>query len=265
MSKAAIAVLDCSSFFSQFAASKERVLLVDYDGTVAPFSPMRDRAYPYPKVRDLLRCIMTDCCTRLIMISGRPARAVGPLLGLNPAPETWGTHGLERLYPDGRYEGPDVSDEALSALFDAEEQLTEQGLGNLIESKPAAVAVHWRGLPPSDVLDIRTKAYKTLGALAAKSGLLLADFECGVEIRVRSANKGDVVRTVLNELNSDVPVAYLGDDTSDEDAFHVLNGRGLTALVRRKYRYTAAQVWLTPPSQLVDFLNTWIQLSRSPQ
>jgi hypothetical protein len=43
MSKA-IAVLDCSSFFCHFAAAKERVLLVDYDGTVAPFSPMRDRA-----------------------------------------------------------------------------------------------------------------------------------------------------------------------------------------------------------------------------
>ena len=265
MSKAAIQNLDCSSFLSQVAAAKERVLLVDYDGTVAPFSPIRDRAYPYPKVRDLLRCIMTDCCTRLVVISGRPARAISPLLDLNPAPETWGTHGLERLYPDGRYEGPEVSDDALAALFQAEERLSQQGLGNLLESKPAAVAIHWRGLNPADVFDIRTKAYKTLAPLASQSGLLLADFDGGVELRLRSANKGDVVRTILSELDADVPVAYLGDDTTDEDAFQVLNGRGLTALVRRKYRFTAAQVWLTPPDQLVGFLNAWIDVSRSTQ
>ena len=42
---------------------------------------------------------------------------------------------------------------------------------------------------------------------------------------------------------------------SDEEAFRVLNGRGLTALVRTQYRFTAAQVWLRPPDELIAFLN----------
>jgi trehalose 6-phosphate phosphatase len=261
VSKAGVENLDSSWFFSQVSASKQRVLLVDYDGTVAPFASDRDRAYPYPHVQELLCRIMKDCNTRLVIISGRSVDAIRPLLNLDPAPETWGTHGLERLHPDGRYEGPEISDEVLTALFEAEEKLHEHGLGDLIESKPAAVAVHWRGLSTADALDARTNAYKILWPFASQSGLLLADFECGVELRLRSANKGDVVRTILSELGPDVPVAYLGDDATDEDAFHVLNGRGLSVLVRRKYRFTAAQLWLTPPDQLVAFLSAWIHAS----
>jgi len=53
-------------------------------------------------------------------------------------------------------------------------------------------------------------------------------------------------------------VAYLGDDATDEDAFRILNGRGLTVLVGPKYHFTAAQIWLKPPDELYDFLRSWI-------
>jgi trehalose 6-phosphate phosphatase len=43
----------------------------------------------------------------------------------------------------------------------------------------------------------------------------------------------------------------------DEGAFRVLNGRGLTVLVRPKSRFTAAQMWLRPPAELVGFLSDW--------
>jgi trehalose-6-phosphatase len=114
-------------------------------------------------------------------------------------------------------------------------------------------------LSPSEVLEIRSKAYRILNPLASQTGLVLADFDGGVEIRVPSASTGDAVRNILNEIDDSVPLAYLGDDTPDEDAFRALIGRGLTALVRPKYRFTAAQMWLRPPDDLVRFLNEWIK------
>jgi trehalose-phosphatase len=250
---------DCSAFFDSIAAAPSRVLVVDYDGTVAPFHADRRRAFPYPAVPPLLAQIMSKCDTRLVVISGRSASAVAPLLKLDPQPEIWGTYGIERLYPDGRYEGPEVTDDALMALADAETALERENLGELIEARAGAVSVHWRGLQPSAVLDVRTKAYGILTPLTFRTGLLLADFDGGIEIRVRSANKGDIIRTILNEIAIDVPIAYLGDDKTDEDAFRVLNGRGLTVLVRPKPRFTAAQTWLRPPDELVHFLNMWIK------
>jgi trehalose-6-phosphatase len=52
--------------------------------------------------------------------------------------------------------------------------------------------------------------------------------------------------------------AYLGDDTTDEDAFAVLRGRGLTMLVRAEQRPSQAEYWLRPPQDLLAFLDAWI-------
>jgi trehalose-phosphatase len=259
VSKPAVETIDCSWFFDSIAAARSRVLVLDYDGTVAPFAIDRRRAFPYPAVPELLRRIMASCETRVVVTSGRSVSAVAPLLGLDPQPEIWGTYGIERLHPDGRYEGAEVTDEALQALTKAEMVLQGENLGDLIEARPGAVSIHWRGLQPSQVLEVRTKAYNVLTPLTFQTGLLVADFDGGVELRLRSANKVDIVRTILNEVGADVPIAYLGDDKTDEEAFRLLNGRGLTVLVRPKHRFTAAQTWLRPPEELVQFFNNWIR------
>jgi trehalose 6-phosphate phosphatase len=49
----------------------------------------------------------------------------------------------------------------------------------------------------------------------------------------------------------------LGDDLTDEDAFQVLEGRGLSILVRAAYRETIARAWLRPPQELIAFLEQW--------
>jgi trehalose 6-phosphate phosphatase len=262
VSRATAGTREHISFFNDLAAAKERALLLDYDGTIAPFTVDRRRAFPYPEVPHLLQQIMRDCRTRVVVISGRAAHQLPGLLGLNPTPEIWGTHGVERIHADGRYEEIDVTDEALQKLAQAEAQLENAGLGDCLEVKLAAVALHLRGLSPAKVLKIRTKAYGILEPLASQPDLLLSEFEEGIEIRLRSANKGNVLQTLLSELDKNIPVAYLGDDTTDEDAFRALNGRGLTVLVRPKHRFTAAQMWLRPPEELIQFLKDWIRLCR---
>ena len=249
---------DGSWFFKDIRAASHRVLLIDYDGTAAPFAANPHRAVPYPKIPEILRCIMTSCGTRLIIISGRAAREIPPLLGLHPAPEIWGTNGIERINADGRYEEFHCSDDALQVLAHAEAQLEREGLGAHIEVKLAGVALHWRGLPAKQILNIRTKAYRVLEPLAAQPDLALAEFEEGIEIRLSWASKGDAVRGLLSELDREVPVAYLGDDATDEDAFRVLNGRGVSVLVGPKHRFTAAQMWLKHPGELIQFLVRWI-------
>jgi len=241
------------------AAAKNRVLILDYDGTIAPFSAHRLRALPYPGVPELLHRIMAECRTRLIVASGRAVHEVIPLLGMIPPPEVWGTYGAERVYADGRYEEIEVSEDAMEVLQKSEARLESEGLGHLLEVKSAAVAVHWRGLRPAEVLQVRTKSYKILEPLASTSRLVLSDLAEGIEIRVRGANKGTALQQLLRELHPDVPVAYLGDDITDEEAFRVLNDRGLTILVNAKSRFTAAQMSIKPPGELIGFLNAWIK------
>jgi trehalose-phosphatase len=246
-------------FFERLVRARERVLLLDYDGTIAPFSAERNRAFPYPTIPELLDCIMSTCRTRVLLISGRAAREIPALLGLNPHPEIWGTYGIERLQADGRYVVVHLSDELRKAFTKAEALLQSEGLSDLVEIKPGAIAVHWRGLNSERLNEAKTAAYRALSPLVRVHHLSLAEFDGGLELRTPICGKGDVVNSILAELDPDIPVAYLGDDATDEDAFRALNGRGLTVLVRPLRRFTAAQMWIRPPEELVQFLTDWIR------
>ena len=83
----------------------------------------RHRAFPYPTIPELLDCIMSTCRTRVLLINGRSAREITPLLGLNPHPEIWGTYGIERLRSDGQYFVAHVSDDMQRALVEADVKL----------------------------------------------------------------------------------------------------------------------------------------------
>jgi trehalose 6-phosphate phosphatase len=89
--------------------------------------------------------------------------------------------------------------------------------------------------------------------------LHILNFDGGMEIRALGPDKGSAVREILAEAAPAAAVAYLGDDRTDEDAFRALQGKGLTALVRPEHRATAADLWLKPPEELIEFLHSWLR------
>jgi trehalose 6-phosphate phosphatase len=253
-----------SAFAASLAGAEERVLMLDYDGTVAPFARDRLNAFPYAGVPQLLERIMKACSTRVVLISGRAACEVPRLLGVDPAPEAWGSHGLERLHPDGRYEMPAIGNDAQDCLEKAATELALLGMLDVAEAKPGAIAVHWRWLPNSKVEEVKATAYRVMSRATRNAALKLEPFDGGLELRVRGRDKGDAVRTILSEIETHVPVAYLGDDITDENAFRALRGMGLSVLVTPKYRFSAAQMWLKPPDDLIRFLRDWVTACEGP-
>jgi trehalose-phosphatase len=246
-----------TSFWQRLRTASQRVLLLDYDGTLAPFRKTRDQAVPYPGVQELLAGILADGGTRLIIVTGRPAADLLPLLGLDRQPEVWGCHGWERLLPGGKYELGSLPAGAGKALGEARRWALDQGYGAQCESKPVSIALHWRGLPPEQAARMRSQARSAWAPMAAGGGLELHPFDGGLELRCPGRDKGSAVRQVLAETDPGAAIAYLGDDLTDEDAFTTLKGRGLTILVREQYRPTAADHWLTPPAELLAFLREW--------
>jgi trehalose-phosphatase len=246
-----------AAFLDRLRSAPARVLLLDYDGTLAPFTPDRDHAFPYPGVPELLTKIR-DHGTRLVLISGRPARDLIPRSGLQPHPEIWGSHGLERLRPDGTYEVPELSAAQEAGLRQAAASLRDRGFEGRLELKPGGVAAHWRGLAPSEAARFQEQVLALWSPLTHSRGLALLPFDGGLEIRVADRSKADAVRTILREVPADAAIAYLGDDQTDEDAFGALKGKGLTILVRSAPTPTAADLWLKPPEELIEFLRQWL-------
>ena len=155
----------------------------------------------------------------MVVITGRRAHEVVSLLGIDPHPEIWGAHGLQRLRPDGSCEMPHLDEIATEALAEADSWLDGLGLHHLAEHKPGGLAVHWRGLPAGEQADIRKIVSLGWLPVAHRAGMVFQEFDGGVEMRMPDRNKGDAVRTILSELSPETPVAYLGDDETDEDAF----------------------------------------------
>ncbi len=250
-------VEEVEHFLRGVAHARRSALLLDYDGTLAPFSVDRKQAVPYAGVTRFLQSILDAGRTRVVIVSGRDAREIGPLLGLEPSPEIWGAHGLQRLRPDGSCEMPKIPVAVSQALDDARRWLNYQGLEELAELKPGSIAVHWRSLSETAAAELRSRILLGWFRMAERNSLKLLEFDGGVELRMPDLDKGDAVRTILREVGPDVPVAYLGDDATDEHAFEALTGRGLTALVRPTRRRTSAQVWFKPPEDVLEFLSCW--------
>lgn len=241
------------------ARAPQSLLMLDYDGTIAPFRQDPEKAVPYPGFSSLLRRIVRTGKTRLVIISGRDACEIVPLLQIEPHPEVWGLHGLQRLKPDGSVELFPMDPSTLAALAAAEDWLVHQHLEHTAELKTGSIAVHWRGLEECEAETIRGRVLPGWTVVAKDAGLDLLEFNGGIEIRAPEADKGDAVRTILHEMNPDTPAVYLGDDTTDEHAFQAVNGQGLSILVRPRWRRTAAQLWLTPPDEVRDLLTRWLQ------
>ena len=254
---------DIDNFMQWVAQAPLSALLLDYDGTLAPFSVDRRQALPYEGVVTLLQEIIDTGHTRVVMITGRDAREIGPLLGLSSTLEVWGSHGLQRLRSDGTCEMPDVPPKVAQVLEEAAGWLEYQGLQSMAETKPGSIAVHWRGLSETERTELCGRIATGWFPIAARGSLKLLEFDGGVEMRMPDLDKGDAVRTVAEEVGPDVPIAYLGDDATDEQAFRALRDRGLTVLVRPKQRKSAAQVWLRPPEELREFLLRWREATRT--
>jgi trehalose 6-phosphate phosphatase len=247
----------CATFFDRLRNAPFRALLLDYDGTLAPFTPDREHAFPYPEIPELVARIMRTR-TRVVLISGRPATELLFLSGIHPHPEIWGSHGAERLLLDGSYQVEPPSPDHQSALKAAVHSLNACGFASRVEVKPGGIAVHWRGLAAAERAHMEAKIRALFASGIEDHGLHLLPFDGGLELCAPGKNKGDAVSAVLNEAGSEVAAAYLGDDQTDENAFRAIKGRGIAILVRADPRPTVADIWLRPPEELGRFLRDWL-------
>ena len=249
--------MSLETLWDRLARAPSSALLLDYDGTLAPFRERRMEAIPYPGVRERLRALV-DRGRRVVVVSGRPVAEVLALLAPERPLEIWGAHGVERQVPGAEIRVLGPPPEVARGLDRLEEDLRSRGLGDRIERKAAGIAVHVRGLPPEEAARVLAEAREALGRTAPEA-CPAHEFDGGLEIRWRGRSKGDAVRTILQEVPGGTVTAYLGDDRTDEDAFEALGAGGWSILVRETWRPTRARAWIRPPDELLDFLDRWLR------
>jgi trehalose-phosphatase len=253
---------DAAVMEQQLRSAARSVLMLDYDGTLAPFHINRFEATPYPGVEERLETLSTIPQVRLVLVSGRSARELRNLLRPGIKGEIWGSHGRERLGSDGTYELFALNPMQQAALEKVGVEMSILGLSDTLEVKPTSLAIHWRRFEPAMQERIRSLVQSIFDRIDQPGGMQLLPFDGGVELRSTDRTKGTAVAEILSREPDHVPVAYLGDDLTDEDAFVALGNQGYSILVRSEVRTSFARFWLRPPEGLLGFLDWWIVSSR---
>jgi trehalose-phosphatase len=203
------------------------VAIFDVDGVLAPIAPSPETAHVPPATRRLLHRLARRDDMLVGVVSGRPLGQVARLVG---ADGLWlaGLHGAMRRPPGGitrRY----WTDEQLRRGRQLARglRLDVTGLAGVrVEAKGPIVAVHVRGA----TIRASARAADAVG-LRCPPGWEVIVGRRVFELRPRRfPTKGDAVRWI-REQRPGVPVLYLGDDTTDEDAFRVLGARDFPVLV----------------------------------
>jgi len=247
-------------FWEELEGAGRTCLVLDYDGTIAPFQVDRMQAFPLEGVVDLLTHIRDGGTTYLAMMTGRPMKELLYLLGDLGIPIS-ASQGTEFRYPDGTWLTLLPTDRQEDRLRKGVEEAAALDLGGKVERKVASVAMHTRGMDPDDAKRVEDELCRTWDADADDYNLDCRHFIGGVELRLKDVDKGTALRTLLDERPSDSFCVYVGDDHTDEDALEVLKERGTGIKVGSPDVPTYAAGRLKDPYAVREFLKGWTKIA----
>lgn len=242
--------------------AERTLLLLDYDGTLAPFNQDRNNAVPLPGITETLERLHHPPELTIVIVSGRPVQEIKRLLGSDQFTIA-GTHGFELSVPGEPITAWELTDYQQESLETATEMALELAAPELIERKIATVAVHTRPLNEYDAAKLSDKIERAFRDLVKLDEMELRQFDGGYELRATGRDKGlAVTELIQHELPLDFAI-YIGDDQTDEDAFRALPPWGIGIKVSHPQRKTAASGRLESCEAVRTFLLDWKRVARS--
>ena len=194
-------------------------VFLDFDGTLAGLQDDPDTVYLVPGMDRVLEAVARRLGGAFAVISGRDA---GDLAVRLPA-GLWrvGNHGLIELPPG---QGPPAeratAPQDVRAAFD---KVCETFPGTRVEAKGPVLALHYRQAPDAagDISELLATADLAAAGYSLQNGKFV------YEAKPEAANKGKALARLMQRapFAGRRPV-MIGDDTTDEDAFIIVNQLG---------------------------------------
>lgn len=241
-------LFDCwETVTARLRSAESFALFLDFDGTLTPLRRRPEEVRLDSPVRTLLRRLQSQPGMAIWVISGRRRSDLSRRVNVRGV-SYLGLHGWEKQSRTV------LTHQACRRLRQVKRQLVID-LASLpkiwIEDKRFGLAVHYRDAS-DEAAEITRVCVQTV--LESQHGFLR--LLCGKkvwEILPREIEgKGAAVRAVLSSLSASRFPIYVGDDTTDEEAFRQLP-QGLTVRVG-KARKTQAHYRLRNPREVIQFL-----------
>ena len=206
-------------FIATFNDARKRLLLLDFDGTLAPIVNDPADARPSEELQTVLANLAES--SDLVVISGRNRSFLEKTFEGIPV-HLVAEHGAFLKKPHQPWERLDLStDDWVNPVRSTMNYFVERFPGSFIEGKETAIAWHYRMAESEDVegqaIDLSTQ----LRRVSSSIPLTVIQGNKVVEVKPAQHSKGTVALTLVEQKPYDFIVS-IGDDTTDEDMFRQL-------------------------------------------
>lgn len=199
---------------------RDSALFLDFDGTLVGLAPTPEAIEIPPALVSLLSDLRDQLGGALAVVSGRQIDSIDRFLAPLRLPAA-GEHGVQRRDAKGHMQEQRPPD--LASILDVANELARVHEGLLVERKHAAIALHYRLAPQLEAVcrDAMSRA------IAHDPQIELMHGKFVFEVKPAGINKGIAINAFMEEapFTGRTPV-FLGDDTTDESGFAVVQPRG---------------------------------------
>ncbi|GAB2973136.1 bifunctional alpha,alpha-trehalose-phosphate synthase (UDP-forming)/trehalose-phosphatase [Mucilaginibacter puniceus] len=208
-----------AKLLSAYNLAKQRLILLDYDGTLVGFTKDPLHATPGNELIELLETIAADPKNDVYIISGRNSNTLQQWLGALPI-GIIAEHGAVTRPLAGDWLSENAADildwkPKIESVMNA---YTERCPGTFVEHKRFSLAWHYRTADNSDGVISAKELFEELSKTTALLDLDILNGNKVIEVRNKGINKGVAVSKLLKKKEYDF-ILCIGDDKTDEDMF----------------------------------------------
>lgn len=213
-----------------FCESENRILFLDYDGTLTGFKDNPRQAKPDDELYGLLDALAENSNNRVVLISGRDKNTFEKWFGDKPY-SLIVEHGVWSRLQDSDWEMIEQLDASWKeSIRPALEFYVDRTPGSFIEEKNYSLVWHYRKSDPELGMNRAIELKDELTSLVSNLNLEILEGNKVVEIKNMGINKGRAALKVLQAHPADKIIA-IGDDWTDEFLFADLPEGAITIKV----------------------------------
>jgi len=230
-------------------------LFLDYDGTLTPIVKKPGMAELSRPRRNLLKKLSRSPRFLVAIVSGRMLKDITKRVGIKGIYYV-GNHGFEIKGPKLKFTHPKAktAKPLLRKIKKEMHRRFKDIKGIIIEDKILTMSLHYRLVKRSDAAKVKKSFLDIVHPFRRAKKIRITKGKKVFEIRPNAKwHKGAAVLWLIRKMGKKIIPVYIGDDTTDEDAFYALRKRGATFRVG-KNKKTLAKYRLKNVNEVYKFL-----------
>lgn len=202
------------------------LLMLDFDGTLCPIASTPEKATMTKEMRQAVEKLSKKKNSFVAIISGRQIKNVKAKVAITNIMYA-GNHGLEKEIYGKKIivTLPEKTKKILQEIKKGLQTIAKKYPGSFIEDKELVVTIYYRNTDKKYIANLEKDIQHVMQyhteTFSVTHGKMFFEMKPTVGV-----NKGTVVKEFVEKVQQttkDIPLAfYIGDDTTDEDAFAAL-------------------------------------------